>query len=209
MTVSLPIRSPASRLCVLVFVCLCRPVCRLTTGKNWPQPPPATFVFVRVVPNCDLSRRRGLHQLSGSVLNDVSIKFVQVTRTNCFDSCDRVSQDFFFFVSSLTLLGTQSRLGDNSLGIRLVCPQIGAAVLKGLTASFASATFSYVCESLRVAYCSVFACAPCADCIFRRVYSRVCICMPLFVFTIIGRDVTDRRIARPVSLLEVRVFSLP
>ena len=35
--------------------------------------------------------------------------------------------------SPLTLLGLQSRFGDNSLGFRLVCPQIGTAVLKGLT----------------------------------------------------------------------------
>ena len=34
----------------------------------------------------------------------------------------------------LTLLAPQSRFGDNSLGIRLVCPEIGTAVLKGLTA---------------------------------------------------------------------------
>ena len=32
----------------------------------------------------------------------------------------------------LTLLGPQSRFGDNSLVIRLVCPQIGTAVVKGL-----------------------------------------------------------------------------
>ena len=32
-----------------------------------------------------------------------------------------------------TLLGPQSRLGDKSLGIKLVCPQIGTAVLKELT----------------------------------------------------------------------------
>ena len=35
---------------------------------------------------------------------------------------------------SLTLLGPQSRFGDNSLGIRLVCPQTGTAVLKVLAA---------------------------------------------------------------------------
>ena len=33
---------------------------------------------------------------------------------------------------SLTLLGPQSRFGVKSLGIRMVCPQIGTAVLKGL-----------------------------------------------------------------------------
>ena len=33
---------------------------------------------------------------------------------------------------SLTLLEPQSRFGDKSLGVRLVCPQIGTAVLKGL-----------------------------------------------------------------------------
>ena len=32
----------------------------------------------------------------------------------------------------LTLLGPQSRFGDKSLGIRVVCPQIGTAVLRGL-----------------------------------------------------------------------------
>ena len=31
----------------------------------------------------------------------------------------------------LTLLGPQSRFGGESLGIRMVCPQIGTAVLEG------------------------------------------------------------------------------
>ena len=35
-------------------------------------------------------------------------------------------------VGSLTLVGLQSRFGDESLVIRLVCPQIGTAVLKGI-----------------------------------------------------------------------------
>ena len=35
-----------------------------------------------------------------------------------------------------TLLGPQSRCGDKSLGIKLVCPQIGTAVLKGLNRTY-------------------------------------------------------------------------
>ena len=35
--------------------------------------------------------------------------------------------------AQLTLLEPQSRFGDKSLGVRLVCPQIGTAVLKGLS----------------------------------------------------------------------------
>ena len=44
-----------------------------------------------------------------------------------------VSGHLFCLGPLLTLLGPQSRFGDNSLGIRLVCTLIGTAVLKGLT----------------------------------------------------------------------------
>ena len=36
------------------------------------------------------------------------------------------------YVLWLTLLGPRPRFGDKSLGIRMVCPHIGTAVLKGL-----------------------------------------------------------------------------
>ena len=39
------------------------------------------------------------------------------------------------FSPYLTLLGPQSRFGDNSPEIRLLCPQIGTSVLKGLRSS--------------------------------------------------------------------------
>ena len=42
----------------------------------------------------------------------------------------------------LTLLEPQSRFGDKSHGIRMVCPQIGTAVLKGLTCTTPHDTLS-------------------------------------------------------------------
>ena len=45
---------------------------------------------------------------------------------------ERPKQHLTYSSSSLTLLGPQFRFGDKSLGVRLVCPQIGTAVLKGL-----------------------------------------------------------------------------
>ena len=42
----------------------------------------------------------------------------------------------------LTLLGPQSRFGDKSLEIRLVCPQIGTAVLKVLSLKGSTASYA-------------------------------------------------------------------
>ena len=45
---------------------------------------------------------------------------------------------------ALTLLGPQSRFGDKSLGIVEVCPQIGAAVLKGLSGLYKYSFFIFL-----------------------------------------------------------------